>query len=474
MSVRLEGVVGQDPFETSSGFTTSFKQKGRPTVLRLQDKPVAQLSQSLCDDWLLPDDEAISIFPVLSDILSPDDISLQVEYAKLAQLQSEMQDLHDELHVVLRNIMTLLKNEFKSCSSMKCIWDTAVNEVSPIAKLVVSHFNHHKNLIDGCREGDAQSPCSANVDEDTLEDDELNPTEIAHDELDSPYIVEDVQISATTPAPTMRPSSSSQSTTQTSPLSASNTARTVSPTASSTTVAVGPLGLPHGRTQEDQLALQRKLGLAIIFVILLVIIAGLAIRAIVKFRDPRRRAERAARREERRTKRLYAKAACKHKWRTWWKGLTFRQQASDDYEEKRETILEQEGLLLDEDGSGVQKEIRTMQYASEFVRDLVHAEEGRARNVRQPRDSDGFEPAELEGGVRSSRLSDIAPSYKSDVTPPPRYEQDLEGEMVIVSGFGYTPSNTDDNTSASSVVDCSPRLSLETGRSTILTKDTRD
>lgn len=474
MSVRLEGVAGQDPFEAPSGFTTSFKQKGQPTVLRLQDKPVSQLSQSLCDEWLLPGDEGISILPILSDIISPDDLSLQVEYAKLAQLQSEMQDLHDELHLVLRNIMTLLKNEFKSCSSMKCIWNTAVNEVSPIAKLVVSHFNHHKNLISGCREGDTQSPCSANADDDTLEDDELNQAEIAHDELDLPYPTEDVQISPTTPVPTMQASSSSQSASRASTSSPSNTARTLSPTASSTAAAVGRPGLPHGRTQEDQLALQRKLGFAIIMVILLVVTAGLIIRAIVKFRDPRRRAERAARREERRTKRLYAKAACKHKWRTWWKGLTFRKQSADDYEEKGDIILEQEGLLHEDDGSGVQKEIRTMQYASEFVRDLVHAEEGRARNVRQPRDADGFEPAELEGGRRSSRLSDIAPSYKTDVTPPPRYEQNLEGEIVIVSGFGYTPSNTDDNTSASSVVDCSPRLSLETGRSTILTKDTRD
>ena len=137
-------------------------------------------------------------------------------------------------------------------------------------------------------------------------------------------------------------------------------------------------------------------------------------------------------------------------------------------------ILEQEALLEDDDGSGVQKEIRTMRNASEFVRDLVQAEEGRGRNVRRGHQyPDGFETAELGGGVRSSSVSDIAPSYKTDVTPPPRYEEEMEGEIIVVGDFRYTASASDD-TSESSIIDCSPRLSFETGRSTIFTQDTRD
>jgi hypothetical protein len=64
-------------------------------------------------------------------------------------------------------------------------------------------------------------------------------------------------------------------------------------------------------------------------------------------------------------------------------------------------------------------------------------------------------------------MSDVPPSYSA---PPPRYEDELEGEMTVVDGFRYTPSSTDDATE-SSIVDCSPRLSFETGRSTLLTKD---
>ena len=132
-------------------------------------------------------------------------------------------------------------------------------------------------------------------------------------------------------------------------------------------------------------------------------------------------------------------------------------------------LLEQEGLLEDV----MQSEIRTLQNATDLVRDLVRAEEGRARTDLNAYPSgyySRYSPAELEVGVGSSRLSDVPPSY---VAPPPRYEEELEGELTVVDGFRYTPSNTDD-TPESSIVDCSPRLSFETGRSTIITKDAQD
>jgi hypothetical protein len=186
------------------------------------------------------------------------------------------------------------------------------------------------------------------------------------------------------------------------------------------------------------------------------------------YEDPRRRAERAARKEERRNKKLYRKAACKHKWSTWWR--RYRRQRSDDYEEKRQMILEQEGLL-----EGVmQNEIRSLRNASDLVRDLVRAEEGRARgggggandyHHPYPDGRGGYSAPELDAGVGSSREAP-PPSYGM---PPPRYEDEIEGEITVVDGFRYTPSNTDD-TPDSSVVDCNTRLSLDTGRST---KDAR-
>jgi len=127
-------------------------------------------------------------------------------------------------------------------------------------------------------------------------------------------------------------------------------------------------------------------------------------------------------------------------------------------------ILDQEGILEDV----MQNEIRSLQNASDMVRDLVRAEEGRARGGDNYHHAySAYSPAQHGAGVGSSRASDTPPTY---MAPPPRYEEEIEGEITVVDGFRYTPSNTDD-TPESSIIDCSPRLSFETGRSTILTRD---
>ncbi|OAG36262.1 hypothetical protein AYO21_09576 [Fonsecaea monophora] len=497
ISVRFESIVGNHPFKDTSGFATSFKQKGQPSVLRLQDKPVARISESLCDDWLLSEDRRLSITPNASNLASSSDTSLQAEYSQLEELISEMGTLHEQIRATETKIISLLKQEFKACSSMKCLWNTAMSEAPTIAKLISSHFSHHSNRHGGCRDGDAQSPCSADDQDNLALGDSLHEGEAeevsAAVEGDESAQVSQTPAAApvTTPSPTPPPE-------PTSPPNEQNDHRPHFPFMGGDHPpfrpphgpppgfhfpgghhgppgGFGPHGHPHGPPPHfpsfapaERRLLEYRIGLAILLLVLLVILAGLVIRAIVLFRDPRRRAERAARWEERRTKRLYRKAACKHRWRTWWK--SFLNQDTSDYEEKREMLLDQEVVIEEEDG-GLQKEIRTLRNASDFVRDLFYAEEGRARSgYRGHRDRDGFEPAELDAGIGSSGLSDIAPSY---VTPPPRYEEELEGEMVVVEDFRYTPSNTDD-TPASSVIDCSPRLSLETGRSTIVTKDTNE
>jgi len=60
------------------------------------------------------------------------------------------------------------------------------------------------------------------------------------------------------------------------------------------------------------------------------------------------------------------------------------------------------------------------------------------------------------------------PSYHSEAggssegeAPPPCYEEELAGEIAVVNGFQYTPSATG-STPDSSVVNYSPRLSVET------------
>merc|ERR1712169_63190 len=164
-----------------------------------------------------------------------------------------------------------------------------------------------------------------------------------------------------------------------------------------------------GRLRPDgRRSFEYNLALAVLSLLLLVIVSAVLFKLIKAktswYRDPRRQAERAALREERRTKKLYRKAACKHKLSTWWK--RYQTKPSDDYEEKRQMILEQEGILEDV----MQNEIRNLQSASDFVRDIIRAEEGRARSdhhghVYQNGYSRAYTP-ELEAGVGPSRLSD--------------------------------------------------------------------
>ncbi|KIW22400.1 uncharacterized protein PV07_12289 [Cladophialophora immunda] len=494
ISVRFEGIVGNDPFKDTSGFTTSFKQKGQPAVLRLQDKPIAQVSENLCDEWLLSEDKRLSITPNASDPTSSLDTTLQAEYSQLEELINQMGALHEQIRTTETKIISLLKQEFKACSSMKCLWDTAMSEVPTIAKLISSHFSHHSNRHGGCKDGDAQSPCSAEVQESfavdsILQEDGPEEASAAAGNEEPAPVSQSLAEPLTTTSPPNEPEATPLPEGQHRPhfpfmggdhppfRPPHGPPPGFRPPAGhhGPPPGFGPQSHPHGPppnlgtfVPEHRRLLEYRIGLAILLLVLLVILSGLVIRAIIAFRDPRRRAERAARWEERRTRRLYRKAACKHKWRTWWKG--FRNPGTNDYEEKREMILDQESLL-EEGDDGLQKEIRTLRNASDFVRDLVQAEEGRSRSgYRGHCDREGFEPAELDAGVGSSGLSDIAPSY---VTPPPRYEEELEGEIVVVDDFRYTPSNTDD-TPESSIVDCSPRLSLETGRSTIVTKDTHE
>lgn len=178
-------------------------------------------------------------------------------------------------------------------------------------------------------------------------------------------------------------------------------------------------------------------------------------------RDPRRRADRASRREERRARCEYRRAAHRYRISSWWAAHNPRRGSATrttDYEEKRALILQQEGVLE----AAMQGEIRNLETAAEL-------EEGRGRTpiVSQGR-------SELEGQPSSSRHDGQNVQLASEYyygAPPPQYEAELDEDMMVVNGFGYTPSNTE-STPASSVVDFSPRMSTET-LSTNVTKSDR-
>ena len=229
--------------------------------------------------------------------------------------------------------------------------------------------------------------------------------------------------------------------------------------------------------------------------------------------SPCRRASRLCSREERRNRRAYRRAAFKHACRSWWNRYR-RPNSATDYDEKRCLILEQEAVLE----NAMQDEMRGLRLAQEIVGDMIQAEEGRSKLYHQAnmpqRSSSDVIPRNVSSSSSSSSSSSLsspppplAPTAVPRVNqpragyrrfsagssqsgyslPPPHYEQELEGDMDVVDGFMYSPTfsnrhshvqttedgeaDADDATPDSSVVDCSPRMSFDTGRTSLTVKE---
>ena len=180
---------------------------------------------------------------------------------------------------------------------------------------------------------------------------------------------------------------------------------------------------------------------------------GLAIVLMVFFismyrwlKDPRRRADCAARREEWRRRRLYRRAARIQKLRNFF-GIFRRQYCPlynnvRNWDEKQVLVLQQEEILE----TVMKEEIHALRRAYHMESAVVAAEEGRNDYV-------------YEGDSRSERRRSMAtlPGYESEGTQPPGYESDT---ISVSDGVPYTPVDSED-TPDSSVISTSPRISRD-------------
>ena len=159
---------------------------------------------------------------------------------------------------------------------------------------------------------------------------------------------------------------------------------------------------------------------------------------IIRLRDPRRRADRAARREERRNKKLYRRAAWEHWWQTRVCALRHRHcprsrgtGTSDTWDEKRARVLQQESILE----AVCQDDIRTLQFTTRPRRtgpnSIAAAEEGRNTFVY---DSDSEAGSGRRLRSTSGRSVSTLPGYESEATQPPGYiTEDISPDSSIVS-----------------------------------------
>ena len=174
---------------------------------------------------------------------------------------------------------------------------------------------------------------------------------------------------------------------------------------------------------------------------------------LLRCRDPRHRVDRAARREERRTKRMYRRAAQKQAFQNWlrsahlrFKAFRFRYgfapQDAISWDEKRTRVIAQEAVLEDV----MADDIRVLRNAHRVVSSITAAEEGRHGLVYQSEDSE-----------RQRSVSTL-PGYESEGSLLPSYDDagDSFGGTTVVNGLVDAEFTSD-----SSVISTSPRISRD-------------
>ncbi|MCJ1405864.1 hypothetical protein MMC11_009094 [Xylographa trunciseda] len=202
---------------------------------------------------------------------------------------------------------------------------------------------------------------------------------------------------------------------------------------------------PHSvRTDQAILAFQ------ITSLIITIVSLSTAI-GVYLFRNPRRRADRAARWEECRRRRLYARAAREHKWKTWMSRIREVTRFSGRGQPIAETWEEKQTMVVttaETSPRQMRDELRSLRVAHGVVDGIVKAEEGRSIGIS------------YKSRVRrvERRGSSVYGSGIESIVPPPYEEEDEEGDRVA-NGFQYIPAGTD-CTPDSSVIDTSPRTSI--------------
>ena len=178
---------------------------------------------------------------------------------------------------------------------------------------------------------------------------------------------------------------------------------------------------------------------------------------LLRFRDPRHRVDCAARREERRTKRMYRRAAQKQAFENWLLSVRLKvkalrlkygiaPQAAVSWDEKRTRVTAQEAVLEDV----MADDIRALRNAHRVVSNITAAEEGRH--------DFGYGDA----GSERRRSASPLPRYESESSLLPSYDDTgdrFEG-ITVVHGLQYTSVDAE-FTSDSSVISTSPRISRD-------------
>lgn len=454
LTVNIKSIDGKALSTPYPGFTLSFKQASPPELLRLQSTPdLLASTRERAESWRHPPSNLRLVIPKKESVGStatPDSAGLEDDIRELRALEAEAQKLQDAIAGKKKYIKSQIKQktqnfkgELRDCDNITCIVKTIADGAHGAWSILLIHF----------RPGHSQQ--------------DHNSSSMGRPEDDAYHRVwragshqqGNIKVEATAAQSSPSPSETPQ------PSNAHHGAPRMPPPESPFVIAIE--------------------------IVLGVLCCGCIV-TVIRNRccSARTRVERAAAREERRTRNEYRRAARRHAWSKWWRGNWRDQQRVEDYEEKRSLIQHQESILED----AMQEEIRQLRAVHGVVNDLVsQAEEGRvvtyphnycsySRSHPVPQapysplsTASTYPPTSLpEVPSRPLSRTDSLPGYRSDTSSrgaPPAYEEDEDVSDSVANGFRHYSSSmsTTSGTSSrwtpdSSIVDVSPRPSADTLR----------
>ena len=379
------------------GFTISYRQTGQPSILRFEPSyTVPTKSDSDYDRWQNP------LPPFIAEEPTPTELASSVPDASFGSSDSGQKSLKSHLSELKDKVKDKVHKVFESLSKL------CHKKGSSVAKAGKSHQDGAK-----LTKNSTDPESSFAIAEENSDDVHL------HDELDiSPTAAQPSHVHAFSAAETrsIHP-----------PASATNTSDTFPP-------IHHPISLSA--------VVLRSFFLALVLISFLIWL-------FLRCHDPRRRVDRAARREERKTKRLYRRAARRQRLKHWIWELRMKyglvRTAVLRWNEKDTRTAAQEDVLEDV----MKDDIRALRNAHRIVSSITGtsaataAEEGHAGFGY---DGDG----QPQRRLRSSQSVLTLPGYESEASQPPPYAFD-EARRASLAEF----------TSDSSVVSTSPRISRD-------------
>ncbi|KAA6407037.1 MAG: hypothetical protein FRX48_09103 [Lasallia pustulata] len=399
-------IHGLGPEEDDLGFTVSYKQLGAPAILRLSPEVEhLEATDGHAESWRNP---SVLLDPTYT---SWDDTTKDDAIAKSEGRLPGIELLTTEGSP---------RGDASGCRGLQCTLQWTLAKAGNAMRKMCSSLKPGTSMRPHCSSAPAAS--------DSISHDELDVGDMSSDHVPSTH----------------------HNTSRNDPSAPFPTSFPTIPASSPT-----PTEIPPAKAQRTDQILRavRITSLIIILVSLLVILAA-------HLMHPRRRADRAASREERRNKRLYRCAARRQKWRNW-VGKFRRGDPAGRWQEKQTALAQRAGS---ENATVMYAGITELRDAHTVVSDLVRAEEG--RGLADIAELDG---RERRRDRRRRRRGSSLPGYESEESGPPAYEVEdkvfvVDG-VAVVDGVWFGRAGGVQDTPDSSVVETSPRISMELARS---------